>query len=68
MKKGDKLTCINNVSNLVGQTLFKKGKIYEVIFIDNEKPKISICLKHELSGLMCEEFNLEFIVKNFKTN
>lgn len=63
MRKGLKLTSLKDISD-GDQPIFKKNKTYEVIFVDNEKPKIQICLTHE--GFGCREFNLEWIVKNFK--
>jgi len=39
MRKGLKFTSVKDISD-GNQPIFKKNKTYEVIFVDNEKPKI----------------------------
>lgn len=67
MKSGDKLVCLKDIINLVGLVQFKKDKTYEIIYINNEKPKIYVCLQDELNNGEWEEFELSWVIKNFKT-
>lgn len=66
IRKGDKLTCSKGVNNIFGMPLFEKGKEYEVLWVDNEKEKSVIVLKHILYANEYSEFDLDFIRKNFK--
>jgi len=66
IRKGDKLICSKGVNNIFGMPLFEKGKEYEVLWVDNEKEKSVIVLKHILYANEYSEFDLDFIRKNFK--
>lgn len=66
IRKGDKLICSKGVNNIFGMPLFEKGKEYEVLWVDNEKEKSVIVLKHILYSNEYSEFDLDFIRKNFK--
>ena len=66
IRKGDKLICSKGVNNIFGMPLFEKGKEYEVLWVDNEKEKSVIVLKHILYTSEYSEFDLDFIRKNFK--
>ena len=48
MRKGDKLICKKDIKNIFGWILFEKGKVYEVLYIDNEKPEIMVVLNHKM--------------------
>lgn len=66
MKKGDKLKCLENVNNLFGMPLFEKGKVYEVLYINNEDVKVMVCLNHNLYANEYNHFDLEWVNKKFK--
>ncbi len=42
IKKGQQFLCLEN-----NKDFFQKGDIYEVVYIDNEKPAIQVCLKKD---------------------
>lgn len=66
MNKGDKLVCLNTINNLFGQHLFEEGKVYEVLFVDNEDVKVRVTLNHNLYSNEYTDWELEWILKNFK--
>jgi hypothetical protein len=66
MRKGDKLKCLNDISNLLGQPLFVKGEIYEVLYVNNEGVSILVCLNHILYANEYNSFPIEWVKKNFK--
>lgn len=66
MKKGDKLICTKSVNNVLGWTLFEKGKEYEVLYIDNEKVKVYVTLNHNLYGNEYNTWELEWVYEHFK--
>ena len=66
MKKGDKLKCLETIENLLGMALFEKGKIYEVLYINNEDIKVMVCLNHTLYSNEYNQFPLEWINEKFK--
>lgn len=53
MRKGMKLLCLKNHDTL------KSGKVYEISYVDNEKPKIMVCISGKL-------YPLEILNKKFK--
>lgn len=66
IKKGDKFLCTEDVNNVIGLPLFKKGEVYEVLYVDNEQVKTFITLNHTLYANEYVEWELEWIVKRFK--
>ena len=42
LKKGQKFICIENHKDF-----FREGDIYEMIYLDNEKPIVQVCLKKD---------------------
>ena len=46
IRKGDKFLCTEDVNNVFGMPLFKKGEVYETLCFDNEQVKtlITLCL------------------------
>ena len=66
MRKGNKLKCLNDISNLLGQPLFIKDEIYEVLFVNNEDVSILFCLNHILYANEYNYFSLEWVKDNFK--
>jgi len=66
MKKGDKLICLKTIKNLLGKPLFKKGEIYEILFVDNEDVKVTFVLNHIQYGNEYAIYDMEFVTKNFK--
>ena len=65
MRKGNKLICLNNIDNLLGQPLFIKDDVYDILYVDNEDVQIMICLNHILYANEYNKFSLEFIKSNF---
>jgi hypothetical protein len=66
IRKGDKFLCIEDVNNVFGMSLFKKGEVYEVLWVDNEQVKTYITLNHILYANEYMEHELEWILKRFK--
>jgi len=66
MRKGQKLICKKTIDNKLGMPLFKEGQEYEVLYVDHEKPHISVCLNHALYANEYSSFPLEWVRKNFK--
>jgi hypothetical protein len=66
IRKGDKLICTEDVSNVFGWPLFEKGKEYEVLYVDNEKVKTFIVLNHVLYGNEYMEHELQWVLKRFR--
>jgi hypothetical protein len=66
MKKGLKLKCKENVTNLLGMPLFEKGKIYEVLYTNNETTEVLICLNHIMYANEYRSFPLEWVNQKFK--
>ena len=62
-KKGDKLICIKNVTNLINYPLFIKGNTYEVLDVSDGEYLI---LNHILYGNEYGDFTIDFTDKNFK--
>jgi len=65
MRKGNKLTCLNEITNIIGDPLFKKGDKYEILYVDNESVQVMVCLKHILYANKYNSFPLEWVNKNF---
>lgn len=65
MKKGFKLRCKEDINNFLGDTLFKKDEIYEVLYVDNESVEILVCLNHILYANEYNSFPLEWVNKKF---
>jgi hypothetical protein len=66
MKKGDKLIATKDLRDPIGNLLFLKNEIYNVLYIDNEDVNIKICLDHISHNHYYYEFNIEWVIKNFK--
>ncbi len=64
LQNGNKLICVNTIKNVLEQTLFKEGEIYNVLYIDGD----DIILDHNLYGNeYVDFFSKQFIEKNFRT-
>lgn len=66
MKKGDKLICREDIKNILREVIFEKGKVYEVLYVDNEKTKVMVVLNHKVYDDEYKEYSLEWINQNFK--
>jgi len=66
LKQGDKLICLNTIKNPLGWDLFEKDKLYTVLYVNNETIITTVCLNHNLYANEYSEFDLEWVVKNFK--
>ncbi len=66
MKKGDKLKCLETVNNILEMPLFEKGKVYEVLYMNNEDVKVMVCLDHTLYDNEYNQFPLEWVNEKFK--
>jgi hypothetical protein len=66
IRKGDKFLCTEDVNNVFGMPLFKKGEVYEVLCVDNEQVKTYVTLNHNLYANEYMEHDLEWILKRFK--
>ena len=66
MKKGDKLICLSDINNLQRLPLFKKDEVYEVLYVDNEGIIPTVCINHILYAIEYIDFDLEWVLKNFK--
>jgi hypothetical protein len=66
IRKGDKFLCTEDVNNVFGMPLFKKGEVYETLWVDNEKMKIYITLNHILYANEYIEHELGWVLKRFK--
>jgi hypothetical protein len=66
IRKGDRFMCTEDVNNVFGMPLFKKGEVYETLWVDNEKMKIYITLNHILYANEYIEHELEWVLKRFK--
>ncbi len=66
IRKGDKFLCTKDVNNVFGMPLFKKGKVYEVLCVDNEQVKTYVTLDHILYANEYMEHELQWVLENFK--
>ena len=66
MRKGDKLICKKDIKNIFGWILFEKGKVYEVLYMNNEDVKVMVCLDHTLYSNEYNQFPLEWVNEKFK--
>lgn len=66
IRKGDKFLCTEDVDNMFGWSLFEKGKVYEVLWVDNEQVKTFVVLNHVLYGNEYMEQELQWVLKRFK--
>lgn len=66
MMKGKKLRCKENIDNMLGMPLFKKGEVYEVLYVDNESDEVLVCLNHILYANEYNSWPLEWVNKKFK--
>lgn len=62
-KKDDKLVCIKDIDNMLGNPLFKKGEIYTILYISADKEDIT--LNHILYGNEYGILSEEYLDKNF---
>lgn len=65
MRKGEKLICKKDIKNISGCILFEKGKVYEVLYIDNEKSNIMVVLNHKMYDNNHNGYSIEWINENF---
>ena len=68
IRQGDRLICIEDIKNILGQPLFVKGEVYDVIYVNNENVVTTVCLNHILYANEYSEFDLEWVLKRFKRN
>ncbi len=66
IRQGDKFLCTEDVNNFLGWPLFKKGEVYNVLYVENEKAQTYLVLDHILYGNEYMEYELDWILKNFK--
>ena len=66
IRQGDKFICTEDVTNFLGWPLFKKGEVYNVLYVENEKAQTYLVLDHILYGNEYMEYELDWILKNFK--
>lgn len=65
MRKGDKFKSIFDIRDSFDRLIFKKGDVYEILYINNETFNVKICLSH-IKYEENEYYDPEWIVKNFK--
>lgn len=66
IRKGDKFRCTEDVNNVFGMPLFKKGEVYEILWVDNEQVKVLVALNHILYGNEYSEWELDWVLEKFK--
>lgn len=66
IRQGDKFLCKKDIKNYFGDILFKAGNTYDVLYVDNEQSKTIVVLNHVLIANEYAEWELEWVVKNFK--
>lgn len=66
MKKGFKLKCNEDINNLLGDLLFKKDEVYEVLYVNHESTEVLVCLNHILYANEYNLWPLEWVNKKFK--
>lgn len=66
MKRGDKLICKKDIKNIFGRSLFDKDKVYEVLYVDNEKTEVMVVIYQKMYGNEYNEYSLDWVNKNFK--
>lgn len=64
-KVGDKLVCLDNINNFMGNILYKKGETYNVICVFNDEGDIFITLDHTLIGNEYGDLPEQFIKGSF---
>jgi hypothetical protein len=66
MRKGQNLVCTRTINNAFDDILFEKDKVYEVLYVDNEKVHTLVYLNHNLIGNEYQGFELSWVLENFK--
>lgn len=66
IRKGTKFLCTEDVNNVFGMPLFKKGETYEVLYVDSESVDVRIVLNHVLYANEYMDYKLDWVLKNFK--
>ena len=66
MKRGDKVKCLRTIKNFLGWVLFEKGETYTVLNVDNENIHVEVTLDHILYANEYMEYELDWVLKNFK--
>ena len=66
MRKGDIFICKERINNIFGNPLFEKGKEYKVLYVDNEKTEVMVCLNHNLYANEYQSFPIDWVYENFK--
>ena len=66
MKKGFKLKCKEDISNMLGMPLFEKDEVYEVLYVNHETTEVLVCLNHILYANEYNSWPLEWVNKKFK--
>ena len=60
------MICRESVDNMLGMPLFKKGEVYEVLYVDNESDEVLVCLNHILYANEYNSWPIEWVNKKFK--
>jgi|LakMenEpi03Aug12_release.lakeMendotaPanAssembly.Ray.scaffolds.fasta_scaffold2682062_2 hypothetical protein len=66
LRKGDKFICNKTINNILGLPLFEEGKVYDVLYVDNEQVEIMVVLNHNLYANEYMEYPIDWIKNNFK--
>lgn len=66
LRKGDKFICNKTINNIIGWPLFEEGKVYDVLYVDNEQAEIKVMLNHNLYANEYIEYPIDWINNNFK--
>jgi len=66
LRKGDKFICNKTINNILGLPLFEEGKVYYVLYVDNEQVEIMVVLNHNLYANEYMEYPIDWIKNNFK--
>jgi hypothetical protein len=66
LRKGDKFICNKTINNILGLPLFEEGKVYDVLYVNNEQVEIMVVLNHNLYANEYMEYPIDWIKNNFK--
>jgi hypothetical protein len=67
-KIGDKIVCLQNITNILNMTLFIKDNIYEILDVSNDTDdNCDYTINHILHGNEYGDFSSEFVNIYFKT-
>jgi hypothetical protein len=66
LRKGDKFICNKTINNVFGSPLFEEGKVYDVLYVDNEQVEIKVVLNHNLYANEYMGYPIDWVNNNFK--